>query len=310
MANKKTELGQFFTVNPLWLKDPFYSGEKIQHPGYFNMLGTMISKKNIIPFQNDIVQIIDGLGVDRNRIKIDVSSKDDVLVKEFRDYYKVEYDTRKESSYSWTYGMGDNIFGRGLTFYVRQDDGSYKRIGNYIIIYDDKEPIAAEYGVGIEVLLARKDQYKNEYDAFSIAPILRNNGLDTNFSNTHIFSSVGAAYSTGMSLEQYPTKNYKKILNKFISNLLILKMKDNLQDEQMYEIIKSFLIVEFGKENSLNAIKHDLATKTEELKVETSKANDFIKNQKHLGKDDLFISQKLIQMYPFYTYSQNILNNR
>lgn len=289
-----------------YIDEPFYDGEKVRYPGYFNMLGTLVHPKNIVDFQESIVKIIDDQDIPSDKVKVAVSSKDKILIKKLSEHYEIEYDTRAEKSYSWTYGMGDNITGRGLTFMLQQNDGNYKRIGQYIAISDNGKLIAAEYGVGIEVLLARKEQYKNEYDAFSIAPILQANNFKADFPNTHIFSSVASAYSTGISMNNYPRKGHKKALSRMLTNLLLLKMKDNLTDTQIVSVLKEFLNIEFGDDTSLNYLMHDFKIREDELMVQIDRVNSFVRNQKSLGKADSFINQKVSEMYPLYVVYDNM----
>lgn len=92
--------------------------------------------------------------IDQALKTVDAAKQDKILIERFRHHYDIEYDTRPEKSYNWTYGMEDKIRGRGITFYLRQGTGEYKRIGQYIAIFNDNRLIGCEYGVGIEVLLA------------------------------------------------------------------------------------------------------------------------------------------------------------
>ncbi|MDR0727016.1 MAG: hypothetical protein LBF37_03040 [Rickettsiales bacterium] len=284
-----------------YIDEPFYNGSKIRYPGYFNMLGTLVQPKNILDLQEVIIQIIDDQDIPHDKVKIDVSDKDKFLVKKLKDKYKIEYNLRSDSSYQWTYGMGENISGRGLTLLLQQDNGEYKRIGQYIAISDNGKLISCEYGVGIEVMLARKEQYENEYDAFSIASILQQNKLAVDFANTHIFSSVASAYGAGITMDKYPRKGYKKGLNRMLTNLLLLKIRDGLSDEQIMTVSKRFMITEFGNAVALSNLMHDFKTKESELNDQIVKASAFAKNQQRLGRTDDFISQRISDMYPLYT---------
>lgn len=294
-----------------YIDEPFYNGEKVRYPGYFNMLGTLVRPKSIVDFQETIIQIIDDQNIPHDRVKIDVSDKDKILIKKLKEKYKVEYNLRSDKSYQWTYGMGDNISGRGLTFLLQKDNGEFKRIGQYIAISDNGKLIGCEYGVGIEVMLARKEQYENEYDAFSIGPVLQKNNFETNFQNTHIFSSVASAYSTGITMDKYPRKGYKKSLNRMLTNLLLLKAKDGLSDERIVSVLRDFMIVEFGSLANLDNLIHDFKIKESELNDQICKVNAFIKNQRHLGRSDEFISQRINELYPLYTiYSDTLKLSR
>lgn len=290
------------------IHEPFYDGEKIKYPGYFNMLGVLVPADSILNLQHTIIDIMDNQGIDRNKIKLNTTAKEPMLVQELKSYYEVEYDTRQPKSYDWTYGMGQDITGTGMTFYIRQDTGEYKRLGQYIIIYNKGKPIAAEYGCGIEVFLARTQNYKNEYDAFSIAPILHKNGRSVDFANEHVFSSVAAAYSTGMSLKNNPSKGYKKNLLCIIRNLLLLKERDKLSNEQILNILKQYTMVEFGDDKFVATIMQDLYQQEQELMVQKSRAEAFLANPYNRTKTPSEMEAKLQELYPFYIRYQNTLN--
>jgi hypothetical protein len=288
-----------------YINEPFYNQQKVRYPGYFNMLGTLVHPDNAVSFQENIIQILDSYSIDKDRIKVQASDKESFLTKKLSDVYNVEFNTKKDSSFDWVYGMGNDINGRGIYFNVLQPDGSYKSLGQYIVIKNKDKIIGSEYGIGIEVLLSRKENYKSEYDVFSISTILQQNGLDVNFANTHILSSVAAAYSTGITLDKHPHSNYKKLLNKMLANLLFLKIRDNISDAQIAAILTDFFVVEFGNSDTLISLTNDFRKRELELETQTNQMNAFRTNQKRLGKSEDFINQRIAELYPLYT---NYLN--
>lgn len=289
------------------MTDPFYAGTKIRYPGYFNMLGTLVPANAVIDFQDVIAGIIVDQGISADKVKVNAAKQDKILIERFRHHYDIEYDTRPEKSYNWTYGMGDKIRGRGITFYLRQDTGEYKRIGQYIAIFNDNRLIGCEYGVGIEVLLARTEQYQNEYDAFAIAPILQKYNLDINFSNSHIFSTVASAYSTGVSLKEYPSIGYKKLLQKMLLNLAVLKICNHLTDDQIFKVLSDYMNVEFNDANNISTLMSDFFAEQYRLNQQLANAGAFIKNQYKLGKDYSCVQQRLAELYPLYFRYKDML---
>ena len=283
------------------IHDPFYNGTKIKYPGYFNMLATLVPAQSIIKLQQIIVDIMDQQGIDRNRIKLNTTEKEPLLIKDLQNYYEAEYDTRPEKSYNWTYGMGDDIHGKGMTFYIKQNTGEYKRLGQYVIIYNKDTPIAAEYGWGIEVFLARTKCYSNEYDAFAIAPILSKYGFDVNFTNEHVFSSAAATYSTGLSMNHNPGRNHRQNVRYVIRNLVFLKDRDKLSDEQISSVLKEYSIVEFGNDKYVKEIMTDLHDQEKVLASQKDKVRSFINNPQNKNKTPIQIEKKLQDLYPFYS---------
>lgn len=290
------------------MTDPFYSGLKVRYPGYFNMLGTLVPADAVVDFQDVVADLISDQGISANKVKVNASRQDKILIEHFRHYYDVEYDTRPEKSYNWTYGMGDKVKGRGITFYLRQDTGEYKRIGQYIAIFNDGRMIGAEYGVGIEVLLARTEQYQNEYDAFAIAPVLKKYGFDTNFTNSHIFSTVASAYSTGMSLKEHPGIGYKRLLQKMLVNLALLKMRNHLNDDQIAGILSDYMNVEFNNTNNISTLMKDFSAEQYRLSQQLVHADAFIKNQYRLGTEESSVQRRLAELYPLYFRYKDMLS--
>ncbi len=290
------------------MTDPFYAGTKIRYPGYFNMLGTLVPANAVVDFQDVIACIIADQGISADKVKVNAAKQDKILIERFRHHYDVEYDTRPEKSYNWTYGMGDNIRGRGITFYLRQDTGEYKRIGQYIAIFNDGRLIGCEYGVGIEVLLARTEQYQNEYDAFAVAPVLKKYGLGANFTHSHVFSTVASAYSTGISLKEYPAIRYKKLLQKMLLNLTFLKMRNNLTDEQIFSILSDYMVVEFNDARNISILMNDFSAEQHRLCQQLANADAFINNQYRLGKDPASIQRRMAELYPLYFMYKDMLS--
>lgn len=76
--------------------------------------------------------------------------------------YPVEHDTRRPNYYTWGYGE-DSLSGEGLTFALRQPNGEYLDIGNFVVITRGGIPLAVEFGFGEETFLARLRGVKTPY---------------------------------------------------------------------------------------------------------------------------------------------------
>ena len=66
------------------IHDPFYNGTKIKYPGYFNMLATLVPAQSIVKLQQIIVDIMDQQGIARNRIKLNTTKKEPLLIKDLQ----------------------------------------------------------------------------------------------------------------------------------------------------------------------------------------------------------------------------------
>jgi len=289
------------------LTDNFDEKNVPSFPGYFNMLGTLIQAKYILPFQKSIIECFQLLGVSKDTIKIYAPSSKVDLVSYLSKVYTVEFDSKKDSYYDWKYGLGNDINGIGATFSLRQKDGHFEDIGQYVCIFNKNEPIACEFGFGIETFLSRHLQYGNYYEAYSIAPVLKENNLESNFINVNTFGIVAGAYSTGINLDNCPNKGYKKILNRILANIVILKKKESILDEQMASILYKFGEIEFNNTSFVPSLLYDINKKSEELLLSLQRLADFEENQLRLNICTQNIIDREKVLYPFAIKYRDII---
>lgn len=280
------------------LNDSFERKGKADFPGYFNMLGTFTPAQDIESFQNKIIECFSSQGVSSDNVRIYAPSSNNSLVSILKNTYDVEFDSKEPRYYKWTYGLGDDVGGIGATFSLKQKDGSFDDIGQYVGIFAKGKLVGCEFGFGIETFLSRHLQYENYYDAYSIASILEKNGLESNFVNVNIFETAVSAYSTGISSDNCPDRGYKKQLSRILTNLVILKNKENLSDEQMTSVFYEFAEIEFGKTSFIENLQSDFGFKDKEFDRELKNLNDFEQNQLKLGKDTGQIAQRAETLYP------------
>lgn len=76
--------------------------------------------------------------------------------------YRVEYDTRNPHYYRWRYGE-DSLVGVGVTFAIEQSSGEFLDIGNLVLMYKSDNPVAMEFGFGLETFTARLLDKKSPY---------------------------------------------------------------------------------------------------------------------------------------------------
>lgn len=288
------------------LNNPFAKSESYQFPGYFNMLGTLISKEQVIPFQNAIVELFDCLGVPKNELKIFSPTTSIPIASELQKQYFTEFDTKSNQYYQWTYGFKQNIYGLGLTFSIRQSDNSYRDIGQYVAILKDGEVIGAEFGFGIETFLAATQKLSNPYLAYSIATALQSSGIEQNFVSTNVISMVGALYSTGLSLNQAPSKGYKRILNRSLNNLYFFSDQYAVNAHQIKDALYHFMKIEFKSFSGFDAFCVDYDEKHKIYIENIKKRDDYIKNQRSLGQSPQYISKRIQQLYPTLHHYEKI----
>lgn len=270
------------------------------------MLGTLIPQKLLVSFQKNIINIFDCLGIDRGDMKIFSPTISIPIFSELQKKYAIEFGTKPDNYYRWKYGFKENISGIGLTFSIKQSDGLYRDIGQYVSILKDEKVIGAEFGFGIETFLAASQKFDNPYLAYSVAPALRDNHIDQNFTNTDIISTIGALYTTGLTLQNVPSSSYKRILNRAITNLCFLNTQYHITSDQVKKAIYRFMEIEFQSLSGFASFCSDYDLKLEKYYTEIKKRNDFIKNQQHLGRSPQYIATRLQQLYPILNHYDKI----
>ncbi|MDK2907885.1 MAG: alanyl-tRNA synthetase [Candidatus Woesearchaeota archaeon] len=91
------------------LSDPIQRGIEYETSfsrflGYFNMLGLLTKPENGEKVANDITKLLtEQYAIPKERIKV-LSSKKDDFTKPLEGIVKIEYDTKQDSFYHWSYG--------------------------------------------------------------------------------------------------------------------------------------------------------------------------------------------------------------
>lgn len=153
------------------LSDPIQKGINyetsfVRFLGYFNMVGLITELKNGEKVASDILNLLtNSYNIRRKSIKV-MSSKKDVFIRTLEGKVSIEYDTKQESFYRWDYGI-KGVCGSGATFCLKQQDGTFKEIGQLIKIKNSDDKEIFEFGFGIETFLSRL-QSRKDYSAWTI----------------------------------------------------------------------------------------------------------------------------------------------
>lgn len=300
--NNLPKNGVFLQQHCLRLQDihsnVFEENDGFRFPGYFKMVGTFVPGNKITSFQDNIMGLFEKLSVPAHRIKVYSTSEALQLTDMISKEYVTEYDSKPKQYYSWKYGTKEPLKGIGATFSLKQKNGNYEDIGQYVAIFDENRLIGCEFGFGIETFISRNEQYDNFYEAYSIAPILKRHNQNVNFRNVQIFSSLAAAYSTGIDINNNPSKGYKKQLNRLHTNAYILKTIHKIADEEVIDICNDFLKEEFSDNKNIKNLQKDFYHKSKELDKERLQFDHFVKNQEKLGKEVSHTIERSLQLYP------------
>lgn len=200
--------------------------------GYFNMLGVLTEDVTIVKAIPSL--LIEKYGIKKERIKIFAPEKDTFAsLTEFN----VEYDTLE--NYIWQYGIKDTV-GRGATIALKQQDNTYKEIGQLIEI-QHKEKKTYEFGFGLETFITRKESYP-DYRAWTISSCVPERYRFKTLLD--LYSCFGASMSIEKSLL---TKKHRREIRRLSRR--IAKMEDILKiDSEITNYgIDQFIKIEFNK---------------------------------------------------------------
>lgn len=124
---------------------------------YFTMFG-LISKPDTLveTYKNTIEFIESELGIPSESIVVHKSSKHNVFNGLMNENSNEQWVEDKIDWYSWEYGE-DSVRGEGITFEIPNKSNPEKtqEIGNLVLIYKGEDPIAVEWGFGLETTKSR-----------------------------------------------------------------------------------------------------------------------------------------------------------
>ncbi len=108
------------------------------------------------------------------------------------------------------------------------------------------------------------------------------------------------------ALQSVPSSNYKRILNRAITNLCFLNSQYHITSDQVKKALYRFMDIEFQSLSGFTSFCSDYDLKLEKYYTEIKKRNDFIKNQQHLGRSPQYIATRLKQLYPMLNHYDKI----
>ena len=145
---------------------------------YFTAMGIIAPYKNLDLLLIDTLNFLFKLGIESNKIKIHVSSKDKDLLECLDNIQKkvkflIDIDGIDNINYyRHIYGI-QGISGRNFNFAVKNEKtGEFKDIGNIVLIEKSGMPIAVEMGIGVSTLISRIFGLNNSIEASSISKVV------------------------------------------------------------------------------------------------------------------------------------------
>lgn len=128
----------------------FYNDEPMRFCSCFRTEGAIAPARYFQQMLDLALAFLDKIGVSKERVCIKAN---DQLLELFESEREILLNTERDSYYHWTYGEAD-LTGLGLTLAIKNrfTDIPYD-IGNVILIFRSKMPLAVEWGFGLETLL-------------------------------------------------------------------------------------------------------------------------------------------------------------
>jgi len=210
--------------------------------GYFNMVGLLTNPENGEKLSGEVINLlVKGYKIPTERIKV-LSSKKDSFIKTLEGRVNIEYDTKQESFYHWNYGI-ENVYGRGATFCLRQDDGQFKEIGQIIKIRNSEGVETFEFGFGIETFLSRL-QSRYDYSAWTIYHCLPS---EYRFKTLLDLTSCLGATST-IDPELITIKHNKEI-ERIAKRIALAERVFNIPPTILEDAMNKFINIEFDQDN-------------------------------------------------------------
>ncbi|MBR1825756.1 MAG: hypothetical protein IJ770_04125 [Alphaproteobacteria bacterium] len=223
---------------------------KIQWLSLFNMVGTVIPPHRLQQGKNDLIELMtQRYGVPEDKLVFMVNSRDERLYRDIPPQMLI-FDSHQQKYYDWHFGM-DNISGAGLTFGIKQNDGTIVDVGNLIEINDDKHILGYECAYGLECMQWAKEEKSSILDTY---PIFRY--ADT--INDEVIKTVDTAMSIAAveSVGVEPTNKTQRgqILKKLHRNLFYLAERNNLENKQLVQVFNVLQKTEFDEPLNIDKI--------------------------------------------------------
>lgn len=257
---------------------------------YFTMCGILSAPGRVEKVSDETYELlINRLKIPVNNLLIEASSRDKDLSDHWRNKgITIAEDTQQHDYYRWQYGI-PNISGRGINFLLRFNEGdSYRDLGNIISIEDNtSNPIAYEFGFGLESLLSKMHGFKKPMEASLVSSVIPyEEGLQEKFIDTLMAAVVIFHHGVepGRGKERH-------VLKKLVKGLSFLRRKMNIPIEQIADWSDKFEEVEFSTSGSTDKLIAGIMAYESKL----AKFIDYARNQAHAHRLRDDVGERLLE---------------
>ncbi len=260
--------------------DSLFDDNTSEYGSFFTSIGTLSRVENLSDVCKNLILFLQSLGIKKEEIQINISSKDTDLIDVVFDLgIIINTDTKPESYYKHKVGL-ENIEGRNFNFSIKnKKTENFSDVGNVILLEDKEGGVAVEVAIGTSVLIKQIEGLERVQDSYPVkglenVPNLLRYKLEDSILVSLILLNEG--------LRPFGSDNKNRILKRYIKAMLYLIKKSDLELSLIKDITNSF-------EREL--LENDSGNNTEILFtfLDTYLREIYTKKDSELSKDDRLI---------------------
>lgn len=216
---------------------------------YFTEIGTICPYNRLDVLFLETLKFLFKLGIEKERLKIAVSSQDNHFLKCIKQIsgLSIDIDSKPLLYYKHKYGARD-IRGRNFNFAINYNKNKASRdIGNIILIEKRNNPIAVEMGFGVSTLIAGVFNLTNSIEASVISEVVP-------FKKGYVskFSDALSAAIVMLKLNIIPgSRDKERILRTYLEALCYFKKKLHLTFDDIVEYSCEYEEKEFNENTDI-----------------------------------------------------------
>lgn len=215
---------------------------------YFTEIGTICPYRRLGILFLETLKFLFKLGIEKERLKIAVSSQDNHFLKCIKQIsgLSIDIDSKPLFYYKHKYGVKD-IRGRNLNFTTEYNTNKARDIGNIILIEKKNNPIAVEMGFGVSTLIAGVFNLTNSIEASIISEAVP-------FKSGYVskFSDALSAAIVMLKLNIIPgSRDKERILRTYLEALCYFKKKLHLTFDDIVEYSCEYEEKEFSENTDI-----------------------------------------------------------
>lgn len=214
---------------------------------YFTAIGSVCPKEGLEKLAIDTLSFLFKLGIRKERLQINVSSKDEdllIIAKNLSREIKISVDGKTDIGYyRHKYGV-EELGGRNFNIAIENKrSGEYKDIGNVLIIEKNGIAIAGEMGIGVGTLLSRMYSLTNSIESSVVSKVVPFQlGMRSKFSD-----ALSASVILLNEKIRPGSRDKERILRIYLEALAYLGKKLYYSSDDIAQYAGEYELAEFGR---------------------------------------------------------------